>query len=221
MTLRSFLNLPGLSARESAEPGFALALSAVAERLGLDPDYIGAVMSLESGYRPDAVNPKGGATGLIQFMPATATGLGTSTAALRRMTAIEQLPFVEAFFKVAGRGIRKDVPGDYYMATFHPDFVGRPGDSVIATKGEITYDQNAGLDKNHDGILTVSDVWAAIDQRVANAQALPPLVVDTEKKRSPVAVQLPGLWFWCWGRLLSLRTSGRVGGSTAELRGEL
>jgi murein DD-endopeptidase MepM/ murein hydrolase activator NlpD len=36
---------------------------------------------------------------------------------------------------------------------------------------------------------------------------LPPLPV---KKKPPVQ-ELPGLWFWSWGRLLALRTSGRVG----------
>jgi hypothetical protein len=39
--------------------------------------------------------------------------------------------------------------------------------------------------------------------------------------KKKLAQPLPGLWFWCWGRLLSLRTSGRVGGNIVELRGEL
>ena len=126
MPTLSYLDLPGLSARESASRGFALALSGVGERLGLDPNYLAAVMSLESGFKPDAVNPKGGATGLIQFMPATATLLGTTASALRQMTAIQQLPFVEAFYRKAGQSIRKNTPGDYYMATFMPAFVGAP-----------------------------------------------------------------------------------------------
>ena len=132
MPTLSYLDLPGLSARESAEPGFVLALSGVGERLGLDPNYLAAVMSLESGFKPDAVNPKGGATGLIQFMPATATLLGTTASALRQMTAIQQLPFVEAFYRKAGQSIRKNTPGDYYMATFMPAFVGAPPDTVLA-----------------------------------------------------------------------------------------
>ena len=79
----TLLDLPGLRARESAEPGFAAALVAVGEALNLDPNYIGAVMANESGFNPQAQNPhvdKNGesAIGLIQFMTAKAKLLGTT-----------------------------------------------------------------------------------------------------------------------------------------------
>lgn len=200
MPILSLLDLPGLSARESAEPGFALALSGVAARLGLDPNYLGAVMSLESGFDPQATNPNKdrngeSATGLIQFMPATAKLVGTTVEALHAMTAIQQLPFVEAFYKVAGRGIRKDTPGDYYMATFMPKFVGAPPETVLATRGEANYDENAGLDTDGDGTITVADVWKKIDTRVGNARTVPMLVIDTDaEKKSPLpAARAPSL----------------------------
>jgi hypothetical protein len=45
----------------------------------------------------------------------------------------------------------------------------------------------------------------------------PPVAAPPSGGASPVkkkvAAQLPGLWFWCWGQLLSLRISGRVGGA--------
>ncbi len=47
----------------------------------------------------------------------------------------------------------------------------------------------------------------------------PPVVLPAGGSPPPVkkkAPELPGLWFWAWGRLLSLRTSGRVGNG-AEL----
>lgn len=186
MTLLSFLDLPGLSTRESAEPGFAQALAAVADRLGLDPNYIGAVMSLESGFNPKALNKQGGASGLIQFMPATAVNLGTTAEALRAMSAIQQLPFVEKYYQAAGRGVRSDTPGDYYMATFMPAYVGKPAEFVIAERGMPVYDQNAGLDVDGDGTLTVGDVWAKIDNAVAAARARAPFTIDTEaQKKSP------------------------------------
>lgn len=181
----TMLDLPGLASREKAEPGFATALTELGERLSLDPNYIGAVMSLESGFNPKAVNASGGATGLIQFMPATATHLGTSTAALKSMTAVQQLPFVEKYFEQAGRAIRSDVPGDYYMATFYPSFVGRSSDAVIATQGQAVYDQNAGLDVDHDGTLTVGDVTAKIENAVAAARARPPLVFEKKSLALP------------------------------------
>jgi soluble lytic murein transglycosylase-like protein len=48
---------------------------AAAQRHGLDPDLVMAVVSVESAFRPQAVSPKG-ALGLMQLMPATATSLG-------------------------------------------------------------------------------------------------------------------------------------------------
>ena len=57
----------------------AKSLAAMAEeaarRHGLDPDLVRAVVAVESGFRPDAVSPKG-AQGLMQLMPRTARALG-------------------------------------------------------------------------------------------------------------------------------------------------
>src|SRR5205085_3198990 len=57
----------------------------IASDLGTNPNFLMAVMSFESGgtFSPSIKNAAGsGAVGLIQFMPPTAKGLGTSTAAL-------------------------------------------------------------------------------------------------------------------------------------------
>jgi soluble lytic murein transglycosylase-like protein len=53
-----------------------LALEA-ARRHGLDPALVLAVVRVESGFRADAVSPKG-AQGLMQLMPATAASLGVA-----------------------------------------------------------------------------------------------------------------------------------------------
>ena len=61
----------------------------MAKRMGVSEDYLYAVMSFETGgtFDPAQKNMAGsGATGLIQFIPSTAEGLGTSTSELARMT---------------------------------------------------------------------------------------------------------------------------------------
>ncbi|HSD67852.1 MAG TPA: lytic transglycosylase domain-containing protein, partial [Vicinamibacteria bacterium] len=53
--------------------------AAAARRHGLDPELVLAVASVESGFRPQAVSPKG-AQGLMQLMPRTAGSLGVEDA---------------------------------------------------------------------------------------------------------------------------------------------
>jgi soluble lytic murein transglycosylase-like protein len=53
--------------------------AAAARRHGLDPDLVMAVVSVESGFRPQALSPKG-AQGLMQLMPKTASSLGVADA---------------------------------------------------------------------------------------------------------------------------------------------
>ena len=53
--------------------------AAAARRHGLDPELVLAVVSVESGFRPQAVSPKG-AQGLMQLMPRTAGELGVTDA---------------------------------------------------------------------------------------------------------------------------------------------
>jgi soluble lytic murein transglycosylase-like protein len=54
----------------------ALAVAA-AERHGLDPKLVLAVVAVESAFEPSAVSPKG-AQGLMQLMPETASALGVA-----------------------------------------------------------------------------------------------------------------------------------------------
>src|SRR5690606_40019491 len=81
----------GVRGNPHVTQAFVDKVEAIAARIGTKPEYLMAVMSFESGqsFRPDIRNAAGsGATGLIQFIPSTAQGLGTSTQALSRMSAV-------------------------------------------------------------------------------------------------------------------------------------
>ena len=78
-----------------------------------------AAMAFETGRSFSAKQKNlggGSATGLIQFMPATAAELGTSTAALAAMTEIKQLDFVEKYMALRANGRPFKQLSDVYMA---------------------------------------------------------------------------------------------------------
>lgn len=139
-------------ARVSAE--FRAKVIAICADLGCDPDHLMAAMAFETGetFRPDIQNKLSKATGLIQFMPATARGLGTTIEDLARMTAVDQLDFVAKYFKPM-RGRMKTLE-DVYMAILFPVAVGKPNGFALFSKPTKQYEQNKGLDRNKDGTVT-------------------------------------------------------------------
>lgn len=177
--MSSILAVPGLSLTDGA---FRAALVRMAERHGWDADAIAAVMSVESArtFRADAGweqwTPKRTATGLIQFIEATAKRLGVepiavpihrtlfdrgdgklwATWALMGQTPVGQLELVERYFARAFETRRPTRPVDYYLVVFGAA-PGLPSSTVIARAGDPRYDQNKGLDRNKDGVLTVGD----------------------------------------------------------------
>ena len=140
--------------------GFSDKLQEVADNLGCDPADLVGLMNSESGLRTDAVNPHGGATGLIQFMPSTAKALGTTTSAIAQMSGVEQLDLVQKYFEMNGVSKYKNsqgkvTGGTLYTLTFLPAFAGK---EVLCQRGDIYYNANSGLDANGDGKITQSEL---------------------------------------------------------------
>jgi hypothetical protein len=149
------------------DPDFKKKLEKVAAALGTTPNAMLAVMKQESGVNPAAQNKSGGATGLIQFMPDTARRLGTTTDDLRKMDGVQQLDYVYKYYKMTGVG--DGSAGDLYMATFMPKYIGYPDNHVLGADGDhgfsgAVYRQNKGLDRNHDGKITVGDVKSSVQR---------------------------------------------------------
>lgn len=174
----------GLSSKSKE---FINELVAVGNRLGINPSWLAAVMAAESGINSSALNTKGNAAGLIQFMPSTLKNYGISTDELLAMSDVEQLKYVERFYKPYAGRIKS--PGDLYMATFLPIFVGKPEDTIVAKKDsqkKITsnltygkvYEFNSGLDSNKDGIIRISDITSRVNAKLNAAKKIEPIKVD-------------------------------------------
>jgi hypothetical protein len=128
-----------------------------------------AVMAFETGgtFDPAKKNRRGsGATGLIQFMPNTAVGLGTTTDDLAKMTGIQQLNFVELYFKSTVRYRPLLSLSDVYMAVLWPSAIGKLESHVLFTKPSKAYDQNSGLDVNKDGVITKAEATAKVHKKL-------------------------------------------------------
>ncbi len=130
----------------------------ISKKLLIDPNWLMAVMYKESGLNHRAVNSNSGATGLIQFMPSTAKGLGTSTTALRNMSNLEQLDLVYKYYRPYISKLNS-YP-DLYLATFFPIALGKSDDWVLKSgsqSAKLIASQNPGVDLNKDGQITVGE----------------------------------------------------------------
>ena len=151
-------------------PEFCTRVREVATNVGCEPDFLMAVMAFETGraFTSSVRNQLSGATGLIQFMPSTAVGLGTTVEALAAMTDVDQLAFVERYLQ-PHRGRLRTVE-DLYMAILWPVAVGEPNDFALFRAGTIQYTQNAGLDSNGDGIITKREAAAKVLEQLAEGR---------------------------------------------------
>lgn len=136
---------------------FKTKLIEISKDLKIDPNWLLAVMYKESRIRHDIIN-KIGAGGLIQFMPDTAKGLGTSVSALVNMKPEEQLNYVHKYYLPFKGKINRYC--DLYLATFFPAAIGKPDNFVIETKklsAKTIALANPGIDLNKDLKITIAE----------------------------------------------------------------
>lgn len=145
----------------------------ICSALRMSPDDLMSCMAWETGekFSASVKNMAGsGATGLIQFMPSTAVGLGTTTSKLAVMSAEDQLNYVYKYFRpYAGR---LNNLGDVYMAILWPKAVGKPDSYVLWDKGKMptTFRQNSGLDTNKDGRVTRAECLTKIQGKLTKGR---------------------------------------------------
>jgi hypothetical protein len=150
--------------------GFFDAVRSASQTLGNEPVDLLGVMMNESGVKATAHNPNGDAGGLIQFMPQTLVNLGWTDGhdAFRRLSAEEQMPFVERYFQpYASKGLSP--AARLYQATFLPATLDAGSDLDTVVCGQngpfaFAYGPNKGFDRDGKGFITVGDLQAAIDR---------------------------------------------------------
>jgi len=110
------------------------------------------------------------ATGLIQFMPATAKHLGTTTQDLFKLSNVQQLEYVHKYF-LPVKGKLKSFE-DLYLYAFYPYAVGKPDDYIIGSEKSMDFAKEIvkenPLDVNHDGVLSVSEFKTFLYKRIPN-----------------------------------------------------
>jgi hypothetical protein len=146
----------------------------IADDLGIKTKWLYKIIFAESGGNPKAINRQRGdskedtirikmgrAVGLIQFMPNTAIGLGTTTKALYNMTVSEQLDYVHLYYKKALHGRKCTKQSTLYMVTFVPAMVGLHDSTIIETRNtnrHNIYKNNKRFDLNKDSVITIEEV---------------------------------------------------------------
>lgn len=133
----------------------------IASQLGITPEDLAVIFQHESGNNPQAINPKTGAAGLIQFMPSTARSLGTSTAAILAMDYDKQLDLVYKYL-LPYKSKMKDLT-DVYLAVFYPAAIGKPDSYVLGSEKGLAYaqkvaNQNPANNPNKDAQITKGEV---------------------------------------------------------------
>lgn len=144
----------------------------MAEHLQLPADganWLMACIAWESGetFSPSIRNGAGsGAIGLIQFMPGTATGLGTTVEELAKLTAEQQLEYVWRYF-LPYKG-KLHLLSDVYMAILWPAAIGLPDTAVLWSKDNkpTTYRQNCGLDVDKDCDITKAEAASRVAEKL-------------------------------------------------------
>ena len=142
---------------------FCTKLQSICDKLHISAEWLLAVMYVESRINPYAVYKYSRAPGLIQFMPATAKSLGTTTTELLNMTAVDQLDYVYLYLKPYTGKMHTLM--DVYFAIFFPAAIGKPSDYVLQTSklsASLIASQNPAYDINSDEEITVAEVESKI-----------------------------------------------------------
>jgi hypothetical protein len=158
--------MPEIAWGKKVSGPFKSKVISICNTLNCDPSLLMSAMAFESAetFSPSVKNKISGATGLIQFMPATAKGLGTSIGELAAMSDIDQLDFVGKYLRPYRN--KMNTLSDVYMTILWPKAVGKPEAFVLFADPTKAYKQNAPLDVNKDGEITKGEAASKVQKKL-------------------------------------------------------
>jgi len=130
----------------------------IADSLKIKTCWLYQIIYIESRGNTKAINPLSGASGLIGFLPSTATKLGSNITDVRSMNTSKQLDLVNKYLKLAAGGKQLRSLLDLYLTIFSPRSINMKESYVIGNKYSKVYNQNKTLDVNNDSTITIKDV---------------------------------------------------------------
>jgi len=149
---------------------FPAALVQGARELGVDPVGAAALLYVESGIKPGATNPRGGAIGINQFDPPTQVlhyGFSSvaeyahSSACVQFQRAV--MPFWRALVQQFGHGQTKFSARDLYWLNFLPaTYVANAPEDHVITSNPAWVTPNPGLARGKS-YIAASDITHALN----------------------------------------------------------
>lgn len=160
----TYKDLPFINKVKNNQQEFGEKVISISDELNISPNWLMIVINNESAgtFSPSIKNPTSTATGLIQFMEATAKSLGTSTSQLASMTNVQQLDYVKKYLSRYASKIKS--AADMYLAVFFPKALWQSDSYVFpqwATKA------NPIFDINKDKILTKAEFNQYVQKKYA------------------------------------------------------
>lgn len=151
------------------KPEFLQKVATVSASLGVEPDWLMAVMYNESGLNPKATNSIG-AVGLIQWLPMVYSSYGYTKDQMLAMNNVQQMDLVYRFYSRAKGRIKSYT--DLHLFTFWPAALGKPDSYVLETTSipaSRVVELNPGFDLNGDRKITVGEYKRRVYDRTVRS----------------------------------------------------
>ena len=172
---------------------FLKAIEGLSARRDINPAQLLGLIASESGFNAQASNASG-ATGLIQFMPMVAERMGITTEDIGKMNRSDQVGLIDQYFSM-NQLPNNPSAGQLYTNVFMPSLTNKGSDYEITREDDkynnaYIYRENAGLDKNKDGIITIDEMGGRIFDKMNEFG-----IKDTTKKNKGFNLLNPLSWF--------------------------